>query len=88
MRSLYHAKNYIILIIVIFCNYLPLSCQYNRDVPKLPQKKQHIVKISATILNKSKKKKPFLFLDLLGAVAKVRFIRLLRGAILVGCHRK
>jgi hypothetical protein len=39
-------------------------------------KKQHIVKTLATAPNKSKKRKNlFLFLDLLGAVAKVKYAR-------------
>jgi hypothetical protein len=42
-------------------NFLPLSCQYYRDASKLSQKncpkKQHIVKTSATVPNKSKKRK-------------------------------
>jgi hypothetical protein len=48
-----------------------LECTLQQGCTQAAQKKQHIVKTLATAPNKSKKRKNlFLFLDLLGAVAK------------------
>jgi hypothetical protein len=42
-------------------NYLPLSCQYNKDAPKLSQKNSTLLKLQPPLLTNLKKEKGFFF---------------------------
>jgi hypothetical protein len=48
-------------IFFLFFNYLPLSCQYNRDAPKLPPKNSTLLKLQPLYPTNLKKEKGFFF---------------------------